>query len=135
PRQPPPPGRLRHRIFANTFRHHAPLGPPSWRAFCLCTGGLGKLRLSSGIRIVKWDIFCNAVANFGAMGVSWRLARHPVPEHGLAVRLWVDEPAVFTPLCPQADPEAESQYQQGVDIRHWRKDWPAVETADVVIEA
>lgn len=96
---------------------------------------LGKLRFSSGICIVKWDIFCNVVDNFGDIGVTWRLARQLVAEHDQAVRLWVDEPAVFAPLCPQADPEAESQIQQGVEICHWRKDWPAAEPADVVIEA
>ncbi|MCO6056830.1 elongation factor P maturation arginine rhamnosyltransferase EarP [Pseudomonas sp. MOB-449] len=85
--------------------------------------------------MVKWDIFCNVVDNFGDIGVTWRLARQLVAEHGQAVRLWVDEPAVFAPLCPQADPEAEIQWQHGVEIRHWRQDWQPVEAADVVIEA
>ncbi|WP_271412231.1 elongation factor P maturation arginine rhamnosyltransferase EarP [Pseudomonas sp. Q1-7] len=85
--------------------------------------------------MVKWDIFCNVVDNFGDIGVTWRLARQLVAEHGQAVRLWVDEPAVFAPLCPQADPEAESQRRQGVEIRHWRRDWQPVAPADVVIEA
>ncbi len=84
---------------------------------------------------MKWDIFCNVVDNFGDIGVTWRLARQLAAEHGQIVRLWVDEPAVFAPLCPQADPEAESQLQQGVEIRHWRWDWQPVEAADVVIEA
>ncbi|MFC5695978.1 elongation factor P maturation arginine rhamnosyltransferase EarP [Pseudomonas sp. GCM10022186] len=85
--------------------------------------------------MVKWDIFCNVIDNFGDIGVTWRLARQLVAEHGQAVRLWVDEPAVFAPLCPQADPEADSQWQQGVEIRHWRRDWRPVDAADVVIEA
>ncbi|BAN49094.1 hypothetical protein PCA10_33620 [Metapseudomonas resinovorans NBRC 106553] len=84
---------------------------------------------------MKWDIFCNVVDNFGDIGVTWRLARQLVAEHGQDVRLWVDEPAVFAPLCPQADPKAQSQWQQGVEIRHWRQDWQPVEPADVVIEA
>ncbi|MDH4565158.1 elongation factor P maturation arginine rhamnosyltransferase EarP [Pseudomonas sp. BN414] len=84
---------------------------------------------------MKWDIFCNVVDNFGDIGVTWRLARQLVAEHGQSVRLWVDEPAVFAPLCPQADPEADSQWQQGVEIRHWRQDWQPAEAADVVIEA
>ncbi|WP_028627253.1 elongation factor P maturation arginine rhamnosyltransferase EarP [Metapseudomonas resinovorans] len=84
---------------------------------------------------MKWDIFCNVVDNFGDIGVTWRLARQLVAEHGQVVRLWVDEPAVFAPLCPQADPEAESQWQQGVEIRHWQRDWQPAEPADVVIEA
>ncbi|WP_394359068.1 elongation factor P maturation arginine rhamnosyltransferase EarP [Metapseudomonas boanensis] len=85
--------------------------------------------------MVKWDIFCNVVDNFGDIGVTWRLARQLVADHGQSVRLWVDEPAVFAPLCPGADPMAESQWQQGVEIRHWRKEWPGAEPADVVIEA
>ncbi|MDH4584888.1 elongation factor P maturation arginine rhamnosyltransferase EarP [Pseudomonas sp. BN415] len=85
--------------------------------------------------MVKWDIFCNVVDNFGDIGVTWRLARQLVTEHGQTVRLWVDEPAVFAPLCPQADPEAESQWHQGVEIRHWQRDWRPAEPADVVIEA
>lgn len=84
---------------------------------------------------MKWDIFCSVVDNFGDIGVTWRLARQLVAEHGQSVRLWVDEPAVFAPLCPQADPEAESQWQQGVEICHWRQDWQPAEAADVVIEA
>jgi uncharacterized repeat protein (TIGR03837 family) len=90
---------------------------------------------SPGSLIVKWDIFCNVIDNFGDIGVTWRLARQLVAEHGQAVRLWVDEPAVFAPLCAQADPEAECQWQLGVEIRHWRQDWQPVEVADVVIEA
>lgn len=90
---------------------------------------------SPGSLKVKWDIFCNVIDNFGDIGVTWRLARQLVAEHGQAVCLWVDEPAVFAPLCPQADPEAECQWQLGVEIRHWRQDWQPVEVADVVIEA
>lgn len=84
---------------------------------------------------MKWDIFCNVIDNFGDIGVTWRLARQLAAEHGQEVRLWVDEPAVFAPLCPQADPEADRQWQRGVEIRHWHRDWQPVDVADVVIEA
>ncbi|MGQ7814252.1 elongation factor P maturation arginine rhamnosyltransferase EarP [Metapseudomonas furukawaii] len=84
---------------------------------------------------MKWDIFCNVVDNYGDIGVTWRLARQLVAEHGQDVRLWVDEPAVFAPLCPGADPLAECQWQRGVEVRHWRRVWPPVEVADVVVEA
>ena len=40
---------------------------------------------------VRWDIFCCVVDNYGDIGVTWRLARQLVAEHGLRVRLWVDE--------------------------------------------
>lgn len=38
-----------------------------------------------------WDIFCRVVDNFGDIGVCWRLARQLAAEHGLRVRLWVDD--------------------------------------------
>lgn len=82
-----------------------------------------------------WDIFCSVVDNYGDIGVTWRLARQLVAEHGLAVRLWVDDPAAFVHLCPQADSRLLRQQQQGVEVCAWAADWHAVEPADVVIEA
>ncbi|WP_422909157.1 elongation factor P maturation arginine rhamnosyltransferase EarP [Pseudomonas sp. MAC6] len=82
-----------------------------------------------------WDIFCSVVDNYGDIGVTWRLARQLVAEHGLAVRLWVDDLGAFVRLCPQADVQAQRQVQQGVEIRLWRADLQVVEPADVVIEA
>ncbi|WP_425915212.1 elongation factor P maturation arginine rhamnosyltransferase EarP [Pseudomonas sp. GWSMS-1] len=82
-----------------------------------------------------WDIFCSVVDNYGDIGVAWRLARQLVAEHGLAVRLWVDDLAAFVRLCPQADSQVLRQVQQGVEVCVWPADWPAVEPADVVVEA
>ena len=82
-----------------------------------------------------WDIFCSVVDNYGDIGVTWRLARQLVAEHGLAVRLWLDDMPAFVGLCPQADPQRPTQKQQGVEVRHWPVDWLPVEPADVVIEA
>ncbi len=39
----------------------------------------------------RWDIFCSVVDNYGDIGVTWRLARQLVVEHGCDVRLWVDD--------------------------------------------
>lgn len=83
----------------------------------------------------RWDIFCSVVDNYGDIGVTWRLARQLVAEHGVAVRLWVDELAAFQRLCPQADVRAARQWHAGVEICHWRAQWQAVEPGDVVIEA
>ena len=83
----------------------------------------------------RWDIFCSVVDNYGDIGVTWRLARQLVAEHGVAVRLWVDELAAFQRLCPQADVRAASQWHTGVEVCHWRSEWQAVEPGDVVIEA
>lgn len=84
---------------------------------------------------MNWDIFCSVVDNYGDIGVTWRLARQLVAEHGLAVRLWVDEPAAFQRLHPAADPLADQQVCAGVEVRRWHREWPEVEPADGVIEA
>ncbi len=81
----------------------------------------------------KWDIFCKVVDNFGDIGVSWRLARQLVAEHGLHVRLWVDDLESFQRLCPEIDPALALQTRRGVEVRHWTANDTAV--ADVVIEA
>ncbi|MEB0075975.1 elongation factor P maturation arginine rhamnosyltransferase EarP [Pseudomonas sp. CCI3.2] len=83
----------------------------------------------------SWDIFCSVVDNYGDIGVTWRLARQLAAEHGFAVRLWVDDLQPFARLCPGADVTAAQQWQDGVSVCHWSKDWQQTEVADVVIEA
>jgi hypothetical protein len=85
--------------------------------------------------VAKWDIFCSVVDNYGDIGVTWRLARQLAAEHGHAVRLWVDELAAFARLCPEASATAARQQLAGVELCHWIAPWPAVEPAEVVIEA
>lgn len=84
---------------------------------------------------MKWDIFCSVVDNFGDIGVTWRLARQLVAEHGGEVRLWVDDLRAFARICPQADGATDRQWQQGVEVCRWSADWVNVPAADVVIEA
>jgi len=81
------------------------------------------------------DIFCNVIDNYGDIGVCWRLARQLVKEHGLAVRLWVDDLSSFARLCPEADPATERQKCRGVEVRLWSKLFPEVQPAELVIEA
>ena len=83
----------------------------------------------------RWDIFCTVVDNFGDIGVTWRLARQLVAEHGLAVRLWVDDLRAFERICPAIEINAAQQSQQGVEVRHWPADWVHTDAADVVIAA
>ena len=85
--------------------------------------------------MASWDIFCSVVDNFGDIGVTWRLARQLAAEHGHQVRLWVDEPAAFAALCPQADAGLARQQVAGVEVCHWTADWQPQAPADVVIEA
>jgi uncharacterized repeat protein (TIGR03837 family) len=81
------------------------------------------------------DIFCNVIDNFGDIGVCWRLARQLANEHGLSVRLWVDDLNSFAKLCPEADVASEIQECRGVEVHLWRKEFPEVQSGELVIEA
>ena len=81
-----------------------------------------------------WDIFCSVVDNYGDVGVCWRLARQLSTELHQRVRLWVDKPESFQRICHALDPALESQEIAGVEIRRWRKSFPLVAPADIVIE-
>ena len=88
----------------------------------------------------RWDIFCKIVDNFGDIGVCWRLARQLQSEHGLQIRLWID------------DLEAAQKIISGLNIAKSRQvcdkitilKWPNIDkeagadfaqAAEVVIEA
>jgi uncharacterized repeat protein (TIGR03837 family) len=89
-------------------------------------------------RIATLDLFCNVVDNYGDIGVCWRLARQLAAEHGIAVRLWVDDLNSFRRICAGIDAHAEVQVEQGVEVRRWhpRMALPApADVADLVIEA
>lgn len=83
---------------------------------------------------LRWDIFCTIVDNFGDVGFCWRLARQLVNEHGLKVRLWVDDLAIFSRIAPAIDVDEEQQWLQGVEICYWRQPFARIKPADVVIE-
>ncbi len=83
----------------------------------------------------RWDIFCTIVDNYGDIGTCWRLARQLADEHDADVRLWVDQLQGLAQLCPAVSPDADRQHVDRIEIRRWRSDFPAVEAADVVIEA
>ncbi|OIQ84434.1 hypothetical protein GALL_337440 [mine drainage metagenome] len=83
----------------------------------------------------RWDIFCQVIDNFGDIGVCWRLARQLAAEHGIIVRLWVDDLDTLRHLCPDVDLHAGAQHCAGVDIRHWATPFPDPVPAEVVIEA
>jgi uncharacterized repeat protein (TIGR03837 family) len=94
----------------------------------------------------RWDIFCSVVDNYGDVGVAWRLARQLASEHGLAVRLLVDDLRALsriTPgIAPGIDPAQDEKVIQGVQLRRWTAgrdaavpDDVADVVADVVVEA
>ncbi|MEW6647266.1 MAG: elongation factor P maturation arginine rhamnosyltransferase EarP [Pseudomonadota bacterium] len=85
----------------------------------------------------RWDIFCSVVDNFGDIGICWRLARQLAGEHGLNVRLWVDDLASFRRINPEIDPDQGVQRSRGVEVRRWLTPFPAVtpqEVAAVVLD-
>lgn len=89
--------------------------------------------------MIKLDLFCRVIDNYGDIGICWRLARQLHDEHGIAVRLWVDDLTSFRRLRPEVDPGAELQHIQGVTVRHWDAAchdaaYTAADVADIVIE-
>jgi uncharacterized repeat protein (TIGR03837 family) len=82
----------------------------------------------------RWDIFCRIIDNYGDIGVTWRLARQLVAEHGKSVRLWIDDLPTARRLIPPLDPTLASQMIQGVEICQW-EDASTAEPAEIVIEA
>ena len=81
------------------------------------------------------DVFCNVIDNYGDIGVCWRLARQLAHEHGLAVRLWVDDLNSLAKLCHEADAALDIQHCRGVEVRHWTEPFPEAQPAELVIEA
>lgn len=74
------------------------------------------------------DIFCAVIDNYGDAGVCWRLASQLAVEHGWRVRLWIDDPQPLQRLAPD-------HANDPVEVRQWSAPWPAVDPAEVVIEA
>jgi uncharacterized repeat protein (TIGR03837 family) len=85
--------------------------------------------------VLRCDIFCNVIDNYGDIGVCWRLARQLAHEHGVAVRLWVDDLSSFARLCPEADAALDTQHCRDVEVRLWDKEFPEVQPGELVIEA
>lgn len=85
--------------------------------------------------VPTWDLFCTVVDNFGDVGVCWRLARQLANEHGVPLRLWVDDLGALRSIAPAAR-DVPQQMLDGVDVRHWtQQSAGSAEPADVVIEA
>lgn len=83
---------------------------------------------------ITWDIFCKVVDNFGDAGVCWRLARILHREHGLHVRLWIDDLATLHALHPALDAAVPLQQIDGITVCHWQ-DSALPDEAAAVIEA
>ncbi|NWG86434.1 MAG: elongation factor P maturation arginine rhamnosyltransferase EarP, partial [Hydrogenophilaceae bacterium] len=86
------------------------------------------------MRGLACDIFCSVVDNYGDVGVAWRLSRQLAAEHGLQVRLWLDDLATLSRIWPLAKADLPVQTVQGIELRHWQADFPEVLPAPLVIE-
>ncbi len=84
---------------------------------------------------MRWDIFCKIVDNFGDIGVCWRLARQLSAEHGIQIRLWIDDLSVARQLIPALDTTSRTQIVDHITIATWDKDTRFEQSADAVIEA
>lgn len=89
---------------------------------------------------LHWDIFCKIVDNFGDIGVCWRLVKQLRHEHGLMVRLWVDDLATAKKIIPHLNVNLKQQVVDEITIFKWPDADEAIEAgftnvADVVIEA
>ncbi|AXF86190.1 hypothetical protein DTO96_101936 [Ephemeroptericola cinctiostellae] len=84
-----------------------------------------------------WDVFCKVVDNFGDVGVCWRLARQLAKEHGVAVRLWLDDLEALAAIWAGVDAGKYTQSIEGVTLAAWSDgtQWSDVQAADVVVEA
>lgn len=83
----------------------------------------------------SWDIFCRIVDNFGDIGVCWRLAKQLHAEHGLDIRLWVDDLSAAQKIIPQLDVYLNQQVVDEITILKWHAETDFLTAADVVIEA
>jgi uncharacterized repeat protein (TIGR03837 family) len=78
-----------------------------------------------------WDVFCRVVDNYGDIGICWRLSQQLVHEHGLQVRLFIDDIVAARHLISTLALNQTSQLVNGVEICPWPK--VSVMPAHVVI--
>ncbi len=79
--------------------------------------------------MMRADIFCRVIDNFGDIGVAWRLARQLNSEHDWSIRLWVDDLQSFEKLEPRVRKQPSID---GIEIVHWTNE-TAENPADVAI--
>ncbi len=83
----------------------------------------------------NWDIFCKIVDNFGDIGVCWRLSRQLHHEHGLQIRLWIDDLEAAQKIIPSINVDENSQVCDEITILKWDTGADFSDATDVVIEA
>ena len=81
----------------------------------------------------QWDIFCKIVDNFGDIGTCWRMAKQLHNEHGLPIRLFVNDLVVAKSILVGIDNVAQ-QVHEGISVVRWDSDTTFDEAAHVVLE-
>jgi hypothetical protein len=79
--------------------------------------------------VLRFDLFCRVIDNYGDAGVCWRLARRLV-SIGHPVRLFIDDMARLEPLLPA---ESQEGAWPGIEVLDFNT--PTAACGDVVIEA
>jgi uncharacterized repeat protein (TIGR03837 family) len=72
------------------------------------------------------DIFCRVVDNYGDAGVCWRLARQMAFEHGLKVRIIIDQVDVLASLVPKLGKALNRVSSKRSRVRRSRSPAPAL---------
>ena len=67
----------------------------------------------------NWDVFCHVVDNYGDIGICWRLSQQLANEHGLQVRLFIDDMTSARHLISALNLTQASQMINGVEICTW----------------
>ncbi len=83
----------------------------------------------------SWDIFCKVVDNFGDIGICWRLAQQLQHEHGLQIRLWVDDLDSAKKIIPSLNINLNQQILDDVLVKKWHAGADFTQAAELVIEA
>ncbi|MDU0810056.1 MAG: elongation factor P maturation arginine rhamnosyltransferase EarP [Burkholderia sp.] len=87
-------------------------------------------------RLIRCDIFCFVIDNFGDIGVCLRLALQLAHEYDWQVQLFVNDLRTFARLLPDIRIDATHQMVNGIVIKHWDIQINNfIDVADVVIEA
>jgi len=85
-------------------------------------------------KLTRWDIFCKIVDNYGDIGVCWRLARQLHVEHGLQIRLLVDDFEAAQVIIPSLNFSENHQVCDEISITKWDDKTDFSQAAEVVIE-
>jgi uncharacterized repeat protein (TIGR03837 family) len=83
--------------------------------------------------MLRADVFCRVIDNYGDIGVTYRLIRQLCREHDWSIRLWVDQLASFKKLEPLVDYRVARQSINGIDVIRWDDRAPDLDPADVTI--